>query len=257
MFETSTSGSGYATSESGVETVASGDNKGKYEVTIASSESGDKTEYIAIREYANVKVVSVASDSGETVGTGSTVGTVKAGKIGSATTVSAYVGTEFKVSLSGEATVIPTGYTSKSGASVAISSESGEGYTGGSYNSTSGELTLTVNTADEVTVTVKNPVVKVYTIKYDLNKSFVNDLASENTAPADATTNGAKKLDSLAETTSFEGKVVTSSDTPTTTWYKVEGWYKEKECTNKVDSSTEYSANTTLYAKWVVNANHT
>ncbi len=64
---------------------------------------------------------------------------------------------------------------------------------------------------------------------------------------SDATTNGAKKITPAATTSLLGTKAVTERDPEN--WH-VTGWYKEAACDNAVTEATEFSADTTIYAKW-------
>jgi len=219
-------GSGEPTSNK-VEAQSGETNKGKYEIAVSAG-SGAVVEKVAIREYANVKVVAVGYADKNEVGTPVTVGTVKDGKKGTATQVEAYVGTAFKVSTSGEANVVPTGYV-KNDDDINVSSASGEGFTGAGYDKENKEVTVTVNTADEVTITLRNPVVKTYTVTFDVNGGTGN-IASA--------------------TTDKDGKIKAPNTAPTAPGeLKFKGWAKTKDGEAITDITAEvFKADTTLYA---------
>jgi hypothetical protein len=132
-----------------VESISGGTNKGKYEV---EGVADGHTEYIAIREYANITVKQEISISGSTTKDVITYYQQKNGKVtysgGSASSGEAtfYVGDTFTLSTSG----LPT-CTSSSGATVAAGS--GEGI---SFDN-DGKATVTattINTADEVVIVI-------------------------------------------------------------------------------------------------------
>jgi hypothetical protein len=228
-----------------VAAVASGTNAGKYEIVVPGDTTEKQVYEFVIREYANIKVVGVASDSGEKVANSEkTIATVKDGKVGSASGVTVYVGTEATLSTSGWA--VPGGYSS-SGEDTAknkVSSTSGEGYTGASFNSTSGEVTVTVNTADEVTVNVEYPVHQVK-VTYDINKG---DKTTTATAPAAVAVNAQYKLAALADFSSFTATTGSGNEAKT---YVVKEWNTKADGTgDKVLTSTEFKENTTVYAIW-------
>lgn len=246
LFNATKSGSGY-TLGNAVELSTDAKTKGKF---IAANDgktavSGEIVTYMAVREYANIKVVGEASNSGEAVGTAKTLGTVKAGKVNADTTVTAYAdGTAITISLSGDTTIKATGYVNETGKTIGVSAASGEGFSDFAY--ADGKVTVKVYKADEIEVKVVQPVVKVYTITYDLNKPA--DLTSSATAPTATTTDGAKKTE-LADVTGLVGTKAGENDT-TVDWV-VKGWATSKDATeSNVTKDTTYSADTTLYAVW-------
>jgi len=233
LFTATATGSGsgmtITASSSGAATETDGTNKGKYKVTLSTS--GDVVEYIAVKKYANIKVV--AAGSGETVPE-KEIGLVKAGKVSSVsgdklnagTNVTAYVGEQITIGVLDYAA--PTGYAlSGSGAVTAT----GTGYTGAALANNT--VTVTVNTADEVTVTVTYPVVKTYTITFDANGGTLKD-NTKKTA-----------------TTDKDGKVtvLTGNDftAPNEKAFKELNTQADGKGT-KVDGDTVFKADTTVYA---------
>jgi hypothetical protein len=124
-------------------------SSGKWSVAVAEAQV---TKKVAIREYANVKVVSSLSLSGDTTGTATEADltNISNGKLKNETTVKYYVG-EGTFSISGMTTPTATNYT------VSVKSGSGDVTPAGSATATvdaNGELTFNVNTAKEVTIKV-------------------------------------------------------------------------------------------------------
>jgi hypothetical protein len=226
--------------------------KGDYQIAIGANNDvnfDSTTVNIAIREYANIKVVGIASDSGEAVGTAKALGSVKAGKINSDTNVTAYAdGTTITISLSGESTLVPAGYIAENGKTIGVSAASGEGFSDFAYVAgTPNKVTVKVDKADEIEVKVVQPVVKVYKITFDLNKPA--DLTSTATAPEATLTDGTKKI-SLPTATIKGTKPGATEGADPVSW-KVNGWAKSKDATSAdVTDETTYNADTTLYAVW-------
>jgi hypothetical protein len=226
--------------------------KDDYQIAIGANDDGSfesKTVNIAIREYANIKVVGIASDSGEAVGTAKALGDVKAGKVNGDSTVTAYAdGTTITISLSGESTLVPAGYIAETGKTIGVSAASGEGFSDFAYVAgTPNKVTVKVDKADEIEVKVVQPVVKVYKITFDLNKPA--DVTSNASAPATTETDGTKKIS--LPTAAIEGTKpgATAGDDPVD--WVVKGWAKSKDATSAdVTNETTYNADTTLYAVW-------
>lgn len=64
--------------------------------------------------------------------------------------------------------------------------------------------------------------------------------------------NGGQLKDTETTASTTNGKL-TNLPTPTRDGYLFAGWYTEKDSGDKVDTDTNYSANTTLYAHWTAN----
>ncbi|HCT29958.1 MAG TPA: hypothetical protein DIW31_04330, partial [Bacteroidales bacterium] len=59
----------------------------------------------------------------------------------------------------------------------------------------------------------------------------------------------------VSSTTASSGSTIAAPTPPTRSCYTFAGWYKEASCTNAWNFSTDIvTANTTLYAKWTLNA---
>lgn len=121
-------------------------SNGKWEVSVGAAGSDEVVKKVAIREYANVKVVAAVSASGETTATESDLASVKAGKVGTATTVTAYVGSP--ITIEDIATPTVANYD------VAAGSSTSEVTIAAGSSDTKKNITFTVNKAEEVTIKV-------------------------------------------------------------------------------------------------------
>jgi hypothetical protein len=240
FFELTTSGSGYAISSgSGAKLAAetSNDHKGKYAVSVGAG-SGAVTLNVAIREYANIKVVAAASGEGTT--DTKEIGAVKAGKISSTsgdklvdgTSVTAYVGTATEIPVL--AYTVPTGYVSSGSGSV----------TGATLGENT--VTVTVDSTDEVTVTVKYPVQKIK-VTYNLNTPSGFDLDPSGAAIAAVEVGSNGKIAKAADVSAIKA---TKTDENGTTTNVIKGWSKSETGDTDIETTEVFTANTTIYAIW-------
>ncbi len=210
----------------------------------------DVTITYAIKKYANVKVKAVGYESStKAKDSEKIIAVVENGVVltyanntfsaPNSPTVTAYVGDEI-AALELEEYEAPTGYV-LNGDPTKL--EEGKGYTpaaSGDYtaktNSVKAKAKFTVNSAEAVEVTIKYPVVKTFTVTFDLNYTGATG------TPSPATTDKDKKITLPSNPTRAEDAENT---------YTFAGWFDNAAGTGTAkDANSTYTANTKLYAKW-------